>query len=161
MQPVSLRSDGCSSTPGTPFGFRWNQRSPSPEYAVNQRDLVPIALMRHFATDEHESFRAPDLSVHRCLMLISREANCICGYLLWTDDEGEVTLRQIYVMPSLRRRGCAEALIRHWVPAYADALGPRFAVEAPNEKSMNLLVKLGLADLNNVARGKCYPVFEM
>ncbi len=129
--------------------------------AASDRDLAPVRLMRDFARQEREPFRSPELSVHRCLILTCKQPNVIGGYLLWTDDDGEATLRQIYVMPSLRRRGFAAALVHHWISVYADKIGARFAIEAPNHKSRNLLLKLGLLNLSSPDLSKCYSVVEM
>jgi hypothetical protein len=64
------------------------------------------------------------------------------GFLVWTEDEYAV-LRQIFVVEDERRKGYAERLVTFWIKKYADRFHEKFGIEAPNEKAMNLHVKLG------------------
>jgi hypothetical protein len=77
ITPASLRSDGCSSTPGTPFGFRWNQRSPSPECAavahIGRMALIPNAPIAETVSSANRSDFASSGTAARPANLAAQE----------------------------------------------------------------------------------------
>jgi GNAT superfamily N-acetyltransferase len=116
--------------------------------------------MQAMARDERVTFMVPCLQEQRCDLLFHIPRRVILGYILWSNDGTEATLRQIFVLPSERRRGIAASILRFWVTNYADPIGARFAAESPNEKSFALLVKLGYAteDRDRTDQTKCFFV---
>lgn len=50
---------------------------------------------------------------------------------------------KIFVVDDERRKGLAERMVEFWVERYAKHLNKRFGIEAPNEKALNLHLKLG------------------
>jgi ribosomal protein S18 acetylase RimI-like enzyme len=124
-------------------------------------ELLVVHVMQSMAREEHEPFMNARLEEQRTALVFLPEDKKIVGYILWSDDGTEATLRQIYVLPAERRKGIASRLLDYWVREYADKVGDRFAVESPNEKSVGLLIKLGLFDESQASSSKCFFICEM
>jgi ribosomal protein S18 acetylase RimI-like enzyme len=158
--------------PKSVFSLEWNSEIEKRSKNISEvlrmgrvetdKDLLIVHLMQSLAREEGEPFRSARLDEYGCCLALHAHRQLFVGYIMWSDDEKEATLRQIYIVPEERRRGLAAQLVTHWVHEYADRIGNRFAVESPNEKSVSLLVKLGFAALEgSKAESKCFFIGGM
>jgi len=85
------------------------------------------------------------------------------GFIVWSVGDGNAVLRQIFIAPDERRKGLAARLVSFWVEHYADKISDTFGIEAPNERALNLHVKLGHAIIegDSVKGTKCFFVSSM
>jgi GNAT superfamily N-acetyltransferase len=170
---VAITFEGELVQPNTVFSVDWNHEIQMRSKDINEelriaeveseRDLLIVHVMQSMAREEGEPFLGARLEEHGCCLVFHSLGRMFLGYVLWSDDESEATLRQIYVVPEERRKGFAAGLLTYWVREYADRIGARFAVESPNEKSVALLVKLGFAsaDATPSSEHKCFFVGGM
>jgi GNAT superfamily N-acetyltransferase len=82
------------------------------------------------------------------------------GFIVWSVGGGNAVLRQIFIVRDERRKGLAAKLVSFWVERYADKISDTFGIEAPNEKALNLHIKLGHAIIEgeSVKGLKCFFV---
>lgn len=73
----------------------------------------------------------------------------LLGYLTWNRTENKIpTIRQLFVIPEMRRKGLGTVLVNHFVKKACFNRSnkyPLFLIESPNEASIELLTKLGYA----------------
>jgi GNAT superfamily N-acetyltransferase len=106
-------------------------------------DWRVISIMQVLAKEKNGEFRYANSDENEALLAFDPTTGVYVGYLLWNEKEEYAVLNQLFVMPEQRRKGHAEALVKHWVAVHAKRIGEQFALESPNEYARALHLKLG------------------
>ena len=110
----------------------------------SDKDWQVLTLLQVLAMEEDDRFKFATKGEYGAALAFDPGRGEYMGYVLgYVGDRDYATLNQIYVIPERRRRGFAEAMVKHWVASVADKLGDTFVIEAPNEAAINLHIKLG------------------
>jgi GNAT superfamily N-acetyltransferase/DNA-directed RNA polymerase subunit RPC12/RpoP len=107
------------------------------------RDWQVISLLQVGAKEEYSSFRRTTNESNEALLLFDPNTGDYLGYLLWHVVPEYAILAQLFVVPEQRRKGYAEAMVKHWVENCAKPFADIFALEDPNEYAQALHIKLG------------------
>lgn len=110
-----------------------------------QKDFLVLRLLQVVAKEEESSFlffhKAED---QKAGIYFDTARRKYLGYIMWDEHGEHAVIHQIFIVPDERRKGLAEQLVRFWVTRYADRINNKvFGIEAPNEKAINLHLKLG------------------
>lgn len=128
-------------------------------YFVNCTDKKShtIAKILNFmATLEENTFLTFKKDYHK-IILVYNNSQAI-GYIIWSENEQEIILRQIYLLKEFRGKGNGKLMIKEWVNYFAIAKNGKFGVQAPNSITYNILIKLKLYSHDNNVTNKCYLV---
>lgn len=107
------------------------------------RDWQVISLLQVGAKEEYISFRKTSNESNEALLLFDPNTGDYLGYLLWHVVPEYAILAQLFVVPEQRRKGHAEAMVKHWVENCAKPFADIFALEEPNEYAQALHIKVG------------------
>jgi GNAT superfamily N-acetyltransferase len=110
---------------------------------ATERDWLVLALMQVLAKESNSEFKFGNKDDNEALLVFDPVTGVYVGYLLWYETEKYAMLNQLFVMPEQRRKGHAEAMVKHWVAEHAKHVGEQFALESPNEYAIALHIKLG------------------
>jgi GNAT superfamily N-acetyltransferase len=124
-------------------GTRLTERCSAVKCQTDQ-DWLVLALMQVTAKESNSEFKFGQQDENDALLVFDPVSSVYVGYLLWYEkNKTYATLNQLFVMPDERRKGHAEAMVKHWVADHAKRLGEKFALESPNEYAIALHMKLG------------------
>lgn len=106
------------------------------------KDFLVLKLLQVIVKEEDMRFLFACRKEQKAGLLLDCSKRSYLGFLVWTEDEHAV-IRQIFILDEERRRGHAERMVKFWIERFAKRLNERFGIEAPNEKALNLHLKLG------------------
>ena len=153
--------------------LKWNIKSLERCLLINEKrgfvhvntkkDIMVLKLLQYLAKIEEASFMMFRKNDLKAGLYIDLENNKYIGFLVWSKVTAELRINQIFVLPEYRRNGLGTELIKYWVNNYAKKLGNVFGVETPNNKTTNLLVKVGYYKNSNKTEAEmtCYPFMGM
>jgi len=125
-----------------------------------KKDYLVVRLLQVLAKEEDSRFMFVRDNEQSAGILLDASNGKYLGFLVWNQSEGHVILRQIFIVPDERRKGLATRLVTFWVEHYADKVNDTFGIESPNEKALNLHIKLRHARMegDSVKGLKCFFV---
>jgi GNAT superfamily N-acetyltransferase len=106
----------------------------------SKKDFAVARLLNLIARDEDSRFIYGRDQEHK--VGVGFDEQGYFGYVMWTFKTMPV-LRQIFVLKERQRKGLGSRMLRYWAERYAFPYVEQFGVEDPNEKSMELYLKLG------------------
>jgi GNAT superfamily N-acetyltransferase len=123
------------------------------------KDFLVLNVLQAIVKEEDSRFLFARPKEHEAGLLLDSKKRQYVGFLVWTENKFAV-LRQIFIVEDERRQGHAKKLLKFWVERYADRLHERFGIESPNEKALNLHLKLGHVKLegDSYTGIKCFRV---
>jgi hypothetical protein len=95
------------------------------------------------AKESNSEFKFANKDENEALLAFDPITGAYIGYLVWYETEKYAILNQLFVVAEQRRKGHAEAIVKHWVGEHAKHVGEQFALESPNEYAIALHIKLG------------------
>ncbi len=110
-----------------------------------------LKFLSYSAIEEVRSFNPYNPMYNSSLLLVNNidgRRNYV-GFLTWWTKKFKSCLAQIFIDEKWRRRGYAEALVRHWIKDVGIKNQKKFLVESPNDMTKNLLVKMGHAEFRD------------
>jgi len=110
-----------------------------------KKDFITLMLMQAIAKHEPDigsTFFYIQKDVQKAGLLFSEEK--FLGYIIWTEGKNAV-LRQIYIINEERNKGYGTLLTKFWIEEIANRINDKFVVETPNNKFLNILIRLGYA----------------
>jgi GNAT superfamily N-acetyltransferase len=124
-------------------GIRLTEQCSAVKCATD-RDWQVLVLMQVTAKESNPEFKFGHQDENEALLVFDPVTGVYVGYLLWYErNKKYATLNQLFVMPEERRKGYAEAMVKHWVADHAKQIGEQFALESPNKYAVALHIKLG------------------
>ncbi len=125
-----------------------------------KKDYLIVQLLQVMAKEEDSSFLFVRDIDQLAGILVDATTGKYLGFLVWNVSERHAILRQIFIVPDERKKGLATRLVTFWVERYADKVSDTFGIESPNEKALNLHIKLGHAKVegDSVKGLKCFFV---
>ena len=123
-----------------------------------KKDYLIVQLLQAFVKEEDSRFlfvRDKEQSAGLYLDVAKRK---YLGFLVWNKSDEHAILRQIFIVPHKRRKGLASRLVTFWIERYANKVNDTFGIESPNEKALNLHIKLGhvIQEGESVKGVKCF-----
>lgn len=115
----------------------------------NEREHLLLAFQFIvIAKNEYSSFRRPNIHDINSKIYVITEKGIPMGYAYWNDiNDDERCFRQIYIRDQFRRKGFGTMLTEKTVEI--ESKNKIFIIESPNEKSQEILLKLGYVKKNN------------
>ncbi len=125
-----------------------------------ERDFLVVRLLQVAAKAEDPRFMFVRKNDQDAGLYFDRRRGKYLGFIVWNVAEEHAILRQIFIVPDERRKGLGAKLVSFWVAHYADKVNDTFGIESPNEKALNLHVKLGHARIegDSVKGERCFFV---
>ena len=125
-----------------------------------RRDYLVVQLLQAMVKEEDSRFLFVREKDQLAGLYVDIARRKYLGFLVWNVADAHAVLRQVFIVPGERRRGLALRLVDFWVARYADKVNTTFGIESPNEKALNLHIKLGhIVQEGDSVRGvKCFFV---
>jgi Acetyltransferase (GNAT) family len=108
----------------------------------SKKDYLVLNLLQVIVKAEDSRFILSPPNEHYAALLLDRETMKYLGFMCWTEKENAV-IRQIFVLKAERRKGYAQKMVAFWIDRYAKPLNEKFGIELPNEKALELHIKMG------------------
>lgn len=121
---------------GKPLGYENFHISP-----LKTKKEKYIAKLLTWTVEDDDSFLTPSDEMEVEIIWNDKE---IIGFIIWTRLETAI-LNAIFIKKEYRRKGIGSRFLKFWVENISDKISDEFLVESPNEKTQNMLVKLGYA----------------
>jgi GNAT superfamily N-acetyltransferase len=128
-----------------------------------KKDFLQTRLLQILAKQEDDRLLFARDKEQCTGIYFNRATAKFIGYVIWTEHKDYAALRQLFILPDERRKKHGEKLVTFWVSRYADPIGPKFGVEAPNDKALHLHVKLGHVERigDTLSGKKCFFLSSM
>lgn len=117
----------------------------------SKKDFVILKTLQDLAKkdDSRFLFFSKSSGGHAALLVDLKKHEYV-GYLTWNiTKKKKVVVHQLFVVRKRRREGAASAMLKWVVDRYASNVDDTFGIEAPNDKTLSVLVKMGYAVREN------------
>ena len=90
-------------------------------------------------------FRSFDSNSQKAILFFDKKNMEYLGCIIWSKDPKNDmnVLRQIFVFNDKRRQGYGTHMMKFWIEKFGLNIYPIFGVETANERSIDILIKLG------------------
>lgn len=163
---VAVKFGSDTLQPATVFDLSWNEEIKNQAIKLedntcfsvckSKKDFLILMIMQLMAKKEGTSFLYVRKKEHKSGIIFDTGANKYIGFLVWSEAQ-KATLRQIYVMEDIRKKGYGTKILKFWVENISDKINEKFVVESPNKISDKMLINLGYARIegNDLMGVKC------
>lgn len=107
----------------------------------DERSLFVIDIFNEMAISKESSFLRFKEEYHKIAILY--DDSQVLGYIMWSEENDEIILRQLFVLESFRNNGYGTLLIDEWVKNFVDPRFNKFEVQYPSPTTTNILIRLG------------------
>ena len=115
-------------------------------------------MLNELAIEEDGSFLRFKQKYQKTILLYANSS--VIGYIIWTENEDKIILRQIYIHKPFRCKTYATILIKEWFKKVVLNNYDEFGVESPNRAIIKILIKLGYFSLDDNTKNISYFVYS-
>lgn len=124
----------------------------------DKKNYEVIIMLNELAIEEDGSFLRFKQKCQKIILLYDNSS--VIGYIIWTENEDKIILRQIYIHKPFRCKAYGTILIKEWFKNVVLNNYSEFGVESPNRTIIKILIKLGYFSLDDNTKNISYFVYS-